>query len=113
MDDDKLSKAFQNYQKYTIRLSELLNLKTDHIKNRCGDWGKIISSKRFILSTDMGFNGINAVGLMWGEELNKLDLNYSPFPFSPSLHKIILFGIAVICFTLIDILDISSMLLRE
>lgn len=92
MDDNKLSKAFQDYQKQTIRLSELLNLKTDHIKNKCGDWGKIISSKRFILSTDIGFNGINAVGLMWGEELNNLKLNYSPFPFTPSLHKIILVG---------------------
>lgn len=90
MDDNKLS--IQDYQKLTIRLSELLNLKTDHIKNKCGDWGKIISSKRFILSTDMGFYGINAVGLMWGEELNNLKLDYSPFPFPPSLHKIILVG---------------------
>ena len=91
-DDNKLIKAFQYYQKHTIRLSELLNLKTDYIKDRCGDWGEIISSKRFILSTDVGFNGINAVGLMWGEELNKLKLNYSPFPFPPSLHKVILSG---------------------
>lgn len=90
--NDDLSKAFQDYQKLTIRLSELLNLKTDYIKDRCGDWGEIISSKRFILSTDMGFNGINAVGLMWGEELNKLKLDYSPFPFPPSLHKVILVG---------------------
>lgn len=91
-DDNKLIKAFQDYQKFANRLSDLLNLQTDYIKNRCGDWGEIISSKRFILSTDMGYNGINAVGLMWGEELNKLKLNYSPFPFPPSLHKVILFG---------------------
>ena len=92
--NDDLSKAFQDYQKLTIRLSELLNLKADYIKDRCGDWGKIISSKRFIVSTDMGFYGINAVGLMWGEELNNLNLDYSPFPFPPSLHKVILVGSA-------------------
>lgn len=108
MDDNKLSKAFQDYQKYTIRLSELLNLKTDYIKNRCGDWGEIISSKRFILSTDMGFNGINAVGLMWGEELNKLKLDYSPFPFPPSLHKVILFGNADYGYFNTSVIDYSS-----
>ena len=89
-----MNKYFQNYNKNSIfiRLSELLDLKMESIKDRCGEWGDFLFSKKSLMNINK-LNELDAVGLIRGYELNKIVPNYNPFPFiDHRLYKVILCG---------------------
>lgn len=91
---NEFNKYFQNYNKNNIfiRLSELLDLKMESIKDRCGEWRDFLFSKKKSLM-NIKLNELDAVGLIRGYELNKIVPNYNPFPFiDHRLYKVILCG---------------------
>ena len=85
---------FNKYNRNSIfiRLSELLELKMESIKDKCGEWGDFLFSKKSLMNINK-LNELDAVGLIRGYELNKIVPNYNPFPFiDHRLYKVILCG---------------------
>lgn len=76
-----------------LNLGNLLKLNINEIKGKCGEWENYLF-RNFIIDTKY-FNELNAVGLLWGYELNKVNHNhnYNPFPLiDHRLYKVILCG---------------------